>query len=177
MEMKVTVDIPPEIEKLLLNKCEKTQTEPSELIRMLVEWYFLKYKKSRNNDSSGFIKVANQVAMDRVKNCKYSDGKHCAREVFNDITAEKDPEPIVPYKCLFCNHFVDRREPKAKNLKNKEGNEKDGIDQIHNIAKVAAKMVVELYGDKLGYRPNKELDEIEEGAITQRKIEKLLENW
>ncbi|MFP3946883.1 MAG: hypothetical protein ACOC5L_00545 [Halobacteriota archaeon] len=171
--MKVTVDIHPEIEKLLLKKCEKTQTEPSELVKLLVEWYFLKFKKSRNEGSSGFIKIANQCAMERVKNCRYSDGKTCAREVFNDIMAEKDPEPIVPYKCLFCQHFVDRREPKAKNLKK----ERDGVDQIHDIAKVAARMVVELYGDKLGYRSNQESDQVEEEALTEKKIEELLENW
>ncbi len=202
--MKVTVDVPPEIEKFLLKKCEKTKTEPSELIKLLLEWYFLKFRKSRgegsssSSSSSGFLKIANECAMERVKNCRYSDGKNCAREVFNDIMAEKDPEPIVPYKCLFCNHFIDRRESKTKpktRIKDYTGQkEEDAVDQTYEVARIAAKMVVEMYSDKLSNNSNSssnsnnssssnpekdsnEMDEVDQEAITKNKVENLLEKW
>ncbi len=183
--MKVTVDVPPEIEKFLLKKCEKTKTEPSELIKLLLEWYFLKFRKSKtdssSSSSSGFLKVANECAMERVKNCRYSDGKNCAREVFNDIMTEKDPEPIVPYKCLFCNHFIDRRESKTKSKPRRREytgqKEDDPVDQTYEIARVAAKMVVEMYNDKLSNNSKNDTDEVDEEAITKNKVEKLLEKW
>lgn len=191
--MKVTVDIPPEVEKYLLKKCEKANTEPSELIRLMLEWYFLKFRKSKSessNSSSGFLKVANECAMERVKNCRYSDGKTCAREAFHDIMSEKDPEPIVPYKCLFCNHFVDRRESKTKSKlrsRRREHNgqeEDDTVDHTYEIARIAAKMVAEMYSDKLSDNPKdmsdnpkNDTDEVDEEAITKNKVEKLLEKW
>lgn len=182
--MKVTVDVPPEIEKFLLKKCEKTKTEPSELIKLLLEWYFLKFRKSKTegSSSSGFLKVANECAMERVKNCRYSDGKNCAREAFHDIMSEKDPEPIVPYKCLFCNHFIDRRESKTKikPRKREDKENEDTVDQTYEIARIAAKMVVELYSDNLSHEPKNDsdkVDEIDQEAITKNKVEKLLEKW
>ncbi|MFO7967848.1 MAG: hypothetical protein R6U44_09655 [Archaeoglobaceae archaeon] len=190
--MRVTVDVPPEIEQLLVKKCEKTKTEPSELIKLMLEWYFLKFRKSKNGggSSSGFLKVANECSMERVKNCRYSDGENCAREVFNDIMAEKDPEPIVPYKCLFCNHFIDRRESKTKpKTRRKEllsQKEDDAVDQTYEVARIAAKMVVQMYSDKLSNNSNSnsnpkydsnEMDEVDQEPITKNKVEKLLEKW
>jgi len=166
--MKVTVDIPSDIEKLLLKKCEKAKLKPSEFVLSLLEWYFLKWRKSKIEVGSGFIKIANSCALERVKYCKYSDGKHCAREVFMDIVSEKEPEPIVPYKCLFCSYFVDKRIPEAKKI------ERDAADQTHEIAQIAARLVYELYGEKLGYRPK--IEEIED-EITKDKVLELLENW
>ena len=168
--MKVSIEIPPDIEKLLLKKCEKSKLNPSEFILSLLEWYFLKWRKSRIEGGSGFIKIANQCAIERVKYCKYSDGKRCAREVLNDLVTEKEPEPIVPYRCLFCMHFIDRRVPKAIEL------EKDAIDQTYEIARVAARLVVELYKEKLGYKPALTMEEIEK-EITKEDVESLLENW
>lgn len=167
--MKVTVDIPPDIENLLLKKCEKAKLKPSEFVQSLLEWYFLKWRKSKIEAGSGFIKIANSCALERVKYCKYSDGKHCAREVLMDIFSEKEPEPIVPYKCLFCSYFVDKRIPEAKKI------ERDAADQIYEIAQIAARLVYELYGEKLGYRPK--IKEVEDDEITKDKVLELLENW
>lgn len=169
--MKVMVEIPPDIEKLLLKKCEKSKLKPSEFVLSLLEWYFLKWRKSRIDAGSGFIKIANSCAIDRVRYCKYSDGKHCAREVFNNIISEKEPEPIIPYKCLFCPYYVDRRVPEAKKV------DKDAVDQTYEIAQVAARLVVELYGEKLGYRPQIAEVEGNESKITEESVKNLLESW
>ncbi len=144
--MRITVEIPPDIEQALLEKCEKSGVSPSEFILSLLDWYFLK-RKQESGKISEFLRVANKCAAERIKYCKYSDGRYCAREVFSDIFEEKEPEPIVPYKCLFCPYFVDRREEKIKEV------EKDFVDKTYDLARLAAKLVVQMYGDRLGYRP------------------------
>jgi len=144
--VKITVDIPPDIEQALIEKCEKSGVSPSEFILSLLDWYFLKRKKETGKISE-FLRIANQCAIERIKYCKYSDGRHCAREVFSDLFEEKEPEPIVPYKCLFCPYYVDRREEKIKKI------EEDFVDKTYDLARLAAKLVVQMYGDRLGYRP------------------------
>jgi hypothetical protein len=169
--MRISIDIPPDIEKALLEKCEKAKISPSEFVLSLLDWYFLKRKKE--GSESEFMKIAKQCAAERVRYCKYSDGRHCAREVFSDILEEKEPEPIVPYKCLFCPYFVDRRAEKPKTR------DRDIVDRTYDIARLAAKLVVELYGDKLGYRPKLPVEEMEEEErkISKQEVKKLLENW
>ncbi len=144
--MRITLEIPPDIEQALLERCEKTGASPSEFILSLLDWYFLK-RKQESGKISEFLRVANQCAAERIKYCKYSDGRHCAREVFSDLFEEREPEPIVPYKCLFCPYFVDRRNEKIKEI------ERDFVDKTYDLARLAAKLVVQMYGDRLGYRP------------------------
>ncbi|AEA47067.1 hypothetical protein [Archaeoglobus veneficus] len=170
--MRITIDLPPDIEKALMEKCEKAKVSPSDFILSLLDWYFLKRKKDTGNVNE-FIRIASQCAAERVKYCKYSDGRHCAREVFSDILEEREPEPIVPYKCLFCPYFVDRRAKKAREI------ERDLVDRTYDIARLAAKLVVELYGDRLGYRPKLPLEEMEEKEkkISKQEVKRLLDNW
>ena len=170
--MRVSIEIPPDIEKALLEKCEKAKMSPSDFILSLLDWYFLKRKKE--SGESEFIKIAKQCAAERVKYCKYSDGKYCAREVFSDILDDREPEPIVPYRCLFCPYFVDKRAKETR-----EFERRDIVDRTYDIARLAAKLVVELYGDKLGYRPKLPVEEVEEEErkISKREVKRLLENW
>ncbi len=169
--MKVTIEIPPDIEQALLEKCEKSGVSPSEFILSLLDWYFLRRKKETGKISE-FLRIANQCAAERIKYCKYSDGRHCAREVFSDLFEDKEPEPIVPYKCLFCPYFVDRREDKIKEI------ERDFVDKTYDLARLAAKLVVQMYGDKLGYRSafNRIESEMEEDLELgeKKKVRKLL---
>ncbi len=169
--MRVTIDIPPDVEKILLEKCKQVKVSPTDFILSLLDWYFLKKKKK--SSESEFMRVVNRCAAERVKYCKYSDGRHCAREVFSDIMEEKEPEPLVPYKCLFCPYFVDRRVKKAREI------ERDIAGRTYDIARLAAKLVVELYGDKLGYRPKLPVEEMEEKerGISKEEVKRLLENW
>jgi len=169
--MRVSIDIPPDVEKILLEKCKQAKISPTDFILSLLDWYFLK-KKKRASESE-FMRVVNQCAAERVKYCKYSDGRHCAREVFSDIMEEKEPEPLVPYKCLFCPYFVDKRVKKAREI------ERDMADRTYDVARLAAKLVVELYGNKLGYRPKLPVEEMEEKEkrISKEEVKRLLENW
>ncbi len=159
--MRVSIDIPPDIEQALLEKCERSGVTPSEFILSLLDWYFLR-RKQESGKISEFLRIANQCAAERIKYCKYSDGRHCAREVFGDLFEDREPEPIVPYKCLFCPYFVDRRTDKVKEV------EKDFVDKTYDLARLAAKLVVQMYGDRLGYRPGvfrdieKDVDELNE---------------
>ena len=54
--MKVTVDIPPDIEELLLKKCKEKGTTPSQFILALLEWYFLKKGYDKPWDIYEFLK-------------------------------------------------------------------------------------------------------------------------
>ncbi len=171
--MRITLEIPPDIEQALLERCEKSGTSPSEFILSLLDWYFLK-RKQESGKISEFLRVANQCAAERIKYCKYSDGRHCAREVFSDLFEEKEPEPIVPYKCLFCPYFVDRRSEKVKEI------ERDFVDKTYDLARLAAKLVVQMYGDRLGYRPavfsdiEREIERVPEAATTKKGKKKNL---
>ena len=159
--MRVSIDIPPDIEQALLEKCERSGVTPSEFILSLLDWYFLR-RKQESGKISEFLRIANQCAAERIKYCKYSDGRHCAREVFGDLFEDKEPEPIVPYKCLFCPYFVDRRSDRVKEV------ERDFVDKTYDLARLAAKLVVQMYGDRLGYRPGvfrdieKDVDDLDE---------------
>ena len=159
--MRVSIDIPPDIEQALLEKCERSGVTPSEFILSLLDWYFLR-RKQESGKISEFLRIANQCAAERIKYCKYSDGRHCAREVFGDLFEDREPEPIVPYKCLFCPYFVDRRSDRVKEV------ERDFVDKTYDLARLAAKLVVQMYGDRLGYRPGvfrdieKDVDELDE---------------
>jgi hypothetical protein len=173
--MKVTVDIPSDLEKMLLEKCEEVGISPSDFVISLIEWYFLKRKKDvHSSEVYELLKVAKKNAEIRIRYCKYSDGMYCALEVFDDIFSEKEPEPITPFKCLFCSYFVDRRR-----VKEKEELQELKEAKAYDIAKLAAKFVVELYGDKLGYKPRYPIEEESESKkkITKKEVRKLLEDW
>ncbi|ADB58676.1 hypothetical protein [Archaeoglobus profundus] len=165
--MKVTIEIPPDIEEKLLKKCEEKGVSPSQFILALLEWYFLKRYQAKPLEISELVAYAKKIGSERVKYCKYSDGKFCMLESLDDVFEEKAPEPLNIYKCLFCPNYVDkRRERRRESLKIDE-------DMI-NVAKLAARFVVELYGDKLGYRPQLKVEDDKEDI---EKVKKLIEDW
>ena len=167
--MRITIDIPPDIEELLLKKCEEKNLTPSQFILALLEWYFLKRTQTKPLEISEFLAYAKKIGSERMKTCKYSDGKFCMLESLDDVFEDKTPEPLNIYKCLFCSSYVNRkREKRRESLKID--------DDIVKIARLTAKFVVELYGDKLGYRPKLK---VEEESIEEKvdKIKKLIEDW
>ncbi|RLI79863.1 hypothetical protein DRP05_02645 [Archaeoglobales archaeon] len=177
--MRIIIDIPSDLESKLIEKCDKVGVSPSEFVYSLLEWYFYRRKdKVNRSELNEFLETAKKCGMERVKYCKYSDGSYCAVEVFDDLFAEKEPELISPYKCLFCPYFVDRRKDKKK-VEFKELSEA----KMYELAKLAAKFVVKVYGDKLGYKPKFVVDEsidekdVEPRAISKKGVKKLLENW
>jgi|Deesub1362A_J573_1020465.scaffolds.fasta_scaffold00337_32 hypothetical protein len=165
--MRISVDIPPDIERLLLEKCKESKLSPSDFVSALLEWYFLKRKKMKPD--SEFAAYALRVGRERVKTCRYSDGKFCALDTLGNIMEESDPEPLSPYRCVFCNEYMDRRREKLR--------EKIEVgDEVIEIARIAARLVVELYGDKLGYRPKLTVESVEkEKGITGEGVKKLLD--
>ncbi|MFP3909619.1 MAG: hypothetical protein ACOC5L_00050 [Halobacteriota archaeon] len=194
--MRVILDIPPDIEEPLVKKCQKTNKEPEELIELLLKKYFLKRKRSRSEGSSGsgFLKVANYCARERISHCKYSDGTSCTRESNKQVKDEL-PSSIAPYICLFCPHFVDQRETEGAE---ESKNEKEIItDRSQEIAEIAAQIVLEQYGAKIdfsstdpdgteeaeseveGEEGNGQADEEgkNEELITKDMVEKLLQDW
>ncbi len=154
--MRISVDIPADIEEKLLKKCEELGISPSEFVSALLEWYFLRRKKESGGELE---KYARKYGEEKMKYCKYSDGKVCALEALTDLEAEV--EPLNVYKCLFCSYFVDRRKEHLKRRENFE---------VVEIAKMAAKIVVENYGDRLGYVPEKKKGEIKD-------VRKIIESW
>ncbi len=166
--MRITIDIPPDIEEKLLKKCEEKGITPSQFILALLDWYFLKRYQAKPLEISEFIAYARKIGSERVKYCKYSDGKYCMLESLDDVFEDKTPEPLNIYKCLFCPYYIDRRkERRRESLK---------IDEdIIKIAKLSAKLVVELYGEKLGYRPKLKVEDKPVEDI--EKIKKLIEDW
>jgi len=182
--MRITIDIPPDLENKLIERCNKTGVSPSEFIYSLLEWYFYKrMEKLDRSDLTEFLETAKKCGLERVKYCKFSDGTYCAVEVFDDLFADKEPELISPYKCLFCPYFVDRRKEKKK-IEFKDLSEA----KMYDLAKLAAKFVVKIYGEKLVdklsvYKPkyvvesNMELGDDVEPKISKKEVKKLLENW
>ncbi|MFO7968255.1 MAG: hypothetical protein R6U44_11715 [Archaeoglobaceae archaeon] len=179
--MKLTIDVPSDMEREITNKCDEEDISPSDFVYALLEWYFYKRKnKFDKSEMKEFLSTAKGYGLERVKNCKYSDRNHCAIEVFDDLFAEGEPEVVSPYKCLFCPYFVDKRkEDRRAELK------QPTEAKMYELAKVAAKFVVELYGDELGYRPHSIVEEDEEGGEDSRQgkefskdeVRKLMENW
>ena len=163
--MRVTIDIPPDIEEKLLKKCEEKGVTPSQFILALLEWYFLKRYQAKPLEVSELIAYAKKIGSERMKYCKYSDGKFCMLESLDDVFEEKTPEPLNIYKCLFCPNYVDRRREKRRESLKLDEN-------MINVAKLAARFVVELYGDKLGYRPKLKVEEDE-----VEKVKRLIEDW
>jgi hypothetical protein len=163
--MRVTIDIPPDIEEKLLKKCEEKGVTPSQFILALLEWYFLKRYQAKPLEVSELVAYAKKIGSERMKYCKYSDGKFCMLESLDDVFEEKTPEPLNIYKCLFCPNYVDRRREKRRESLKLDEN-------MINVAKLAARFVVELYGDKLGYRPKLKVEEDE-----VEKVKRLIEDW
>ncbi|WP_456328481.1 hypothetical protein [Archaeoglobus sp.] len=163
--MRITIDIPPDIEEKLLKKCEEKGVSPSQFILALLEWYFLKRYQAKPLEISELVAYAKKIGSERMKNCKYSDGKFCMLESLDDVFEERTPEPLNIYKCLFCPNYVDRRREKRRESLKVDEN-------MINVAKLAARFVVELYGDKLGYRPKLKVEEDE-----VEKVRKLIEDW
>ena len=168
--MKITVDLPTDIERELLKKCEELKLSPSEFLVSLLEWYFFKRKTDIPKEVSEFVKFAKRKGIEKAKKCKYSDGKFCALETFTKLDIESEPQIINPYNCLFCSYFIDR------NIEGKVRLKIDDAEKAYNIAKLAAKLVIELYGDQLGYRPKMKIEK-EKREIKKDDIKKLLENW
>ncbi|MFP3910327.1 MAG: hypothetical protein ACLFVI_06835 [Archaeoglobaceae archaeon] len=180
--MKITIDVPSDMEQEITKKCDESHISPSEFVYALLDWYF--YKKKEKVDKSEikeFLTTAKKYGVERVRYCKYSDRNHCALEVFDDLFAEKEPEVISPYKCLFCSHFVDKRKEERR-AEFKEPSEA----KMYELAKIAARFVVELYGDKLGYRPENIIERDEEEdeeesklkkGFSKKEVRKLMENW
>lgn len=173
--MKIVVEVPPDMEKLILEKCEKSGVSPSEFVYLLLEWYFFKRKKVDlgTPELNEFFKVAKEIAEERVKFCKFSDGAYCAIEAFEDVFSDKEPVPISPYRCLFCLHYVDKRKDKRR----REFRELTEA-KMYDLAKIAAKLVVELYGDRLGYKPKTKITSVieeEDEEFTKSQIKKLLD--
>lgn len=197
--MKLTVNVPSEVEEPLNEKCKKTQKEPSELVELLLEWYFLKRKKPEINEvgsSNDFLKIADYCTKERMYNCKYSEVDNCTREV--KVQASNKPKLLHPYMCLFCSHFEDKREQSKTEKEDEESKTQENKDQNtideHKIARIAAGIVMEQYGNKLDKVTDTKsednsnevsLDEFEEEIggepeeelITRDKVEKLLEDW
>ena len=163
--MRVTIEIPPDIEEKLLKKCEEKGVTPSQFILALLEWYFLKRYQAKPLEVSELIAYAKKIGSERMKYCKYSDGKFCMLESLDDVFEEKTPEPLNIYKCLFCPNYVDRRRERRRGSLKLDEN-------MINVAKLAARFVVELYGDKLGYRPKLKVEEDE-----IEKVKRLIEDW
>ncbi len=168
--MRITVDIPPDMEKLLLKKCEESNVSPSEFVYLLLEWYFFKRRKREESSAelNELLRVAKEIAEERVRYCKFSDGAYCAIEAFEDVFSDKEPVPISPFRCLFCLYYVDKRKDKRR-TEFRELTEA----KMYDLAKIAAKFVVELYGDKLGYRPKTKADEVFEKETKDEKKKKL----
>ncbi|MDI9610239.1 MAG: hypothetical protein QFX36_02815 [Archaeoglobales archaeon] len=161
--MRLVIDIPPELEDLLINKAEEANISPQELVYKLVEWYFTK-KKSDSSELREFMNAVNEIANEKINNCKFSDGAYCSLEALEDIFSDVEPKKISKYRCLFCVYYVDKR---------REKREAEISDlKIHEIAKLSAKYLFELYGDKLGYRPKQ--PGVQTG-VKPDKIEKLLD--
>lgn len=176
--MRITIDVPSDMEQEITKKCDEADVSPSEFVYALLEWYFYKKKdKVDKSEVKEFITTAKNYGLKRVKHCKYSDRNHCAIEVFDDLFAESEPEVISPYKCLFCPYFVDkRREERKAELK------QPTEAKMYELAKLAAKFVVELYGDELGYRPQHTISEDEDEDqkkkdLSKDEVRKLMENW
>jgi len=167
--MKITIDIPKDIEKLLLKKCEEMNISPSEFVVSLLEWYFFKRRTDIPSEVVDFVKFAKRKGIEKAKSCKYSDGKFCALETFKRLDVDAEPQIINPFNCLFCTYFVGRDVEEKKRKISFEDAEK-----AYNIAKLAAKLVVEIYGDQLGYRPRMKLEQRE---IKKDDLRKILENW
>ena len=145
--MRVVLDIPPDLEQLIVKKCKEINKSPSEFILSLVEWFFFKQQEDIEvlTGLREFLRIAKELADERIKTCKYSDGLYCALEVLDDVFSEDEVKPINPFKCLFCPYYVDREEKIKIRTSEKEAME----FKIQDVAKLAAKFVVELYGDKL----------------------------
>jgi len=166
--MRITIDIPPDIEKMLLEKCEESGVSPSEFVVLLLEWYFLKKgKRVESGELNELLRVAKEVAEERVRFCRFSDGAYCAVETFNDVFSDREPTPLTPYRCLFCLNYVDKRKEKRR-IEFKDLTEA----RMHDLAKLAAKFVVELYGDRLGYRAKTKMDVVEKEGQKDEKFKK-----
>lgn len=204
--MKLEINVPSEVEESLNEKCKKTRKEPSELVELLLEWYFLKRKKPEINEignANDLLRIADYCAKEKMYNCKYSDIDNCTRDVKARISEK--PKPLHPYMCLFCSYFEDKREQDKEGQEREEKSKtEDAVDE-HKIARIAAGIVMEQYGNKMAMNPDtsgepnlseegsKELsfdefeEEIEEESendlepekelITRDKVEKLLEDW
>ncbi|MEM2727036.1 MAG: hypothetical protein QXV61_02120 [Archaeoglobaceae archaeon] len=161
--MKLIIDLPPELEEKLIEKAEQSNLSPEEFVYKLIEWYFSK-KRTESSELKDFFNAINEIAVEKIKNCKFSDGTYCSLEALEDIFSESEPKKISKYRCLFCVYYVDNRKEKVK----REISEFD----LNELAKLTAKYFFELYGDKLGYRPRK----VEEKkGLKADKIEKLLD--
>ncbi|AGK61864.1 hypothetical protein Asulf_01898 [Archaeoglobus sulfaticallidus PM70-1] len=172
--MRITIDIPPDVEKKLLEKCNAAGVSPSEFINALVEWYFLRRDRKPAVSVNEFVSNAMNIAKERGVKCKYSDGSYCALETLGDLFEDRKPEPLNPYKCLFCVDYVDRSRKKEIELEDSRVKMK-----MHEIAMLAARYVFELYGDKLGYQPEvyKIVEEEKKKEISKEDVKKLLDNW
>lgn len=170
--MRVSVDLPADIERALLRKCEELGISPSEFISQLLEWYFFKRKRDIPKEVMEFVNFARKKGVEKAKVCRYSDGRFCALETYTRLDIDAEPQPIHPYNCLFCSYFSDRR---LEEKKEKKVSVQDA-EKAYQMAKLAAQIVLREYGDKLGYRPKMKIER-EEREIKKDDIRKLIEDW
>ncbi|MEM1578496.1 MAG: hypothetical protein QXN34_00600 [Archaeoglobaceae archaeon] len=161
--MRLSIEIPEELEKKLIEKAESLKLSPEELVLKLLEGFLGKKRGEGSSEIKEFIAIAKEIANEKAAYCKFSDGTHCALEAIEDIFSETEPRRISKYRCLFCTYYADRRKEKVK--------KEIGDMKIHEIAKLSAKYLFEIYGDKLTekllYKPKKE--------VRSEKIERLLD--
>jgi len=170
--MKINVDVPPDIERALLRKCEELGLSPGEFVNQLLEWYFFKRKRDIPKELVEFYNYARKKGIEKARKCKYSDEKYCALETYKKLDITAEPKPIHPYDCLFCSYFADSEYEERSKMKITS----DDAERIYQIAKLSAKIVVREYGEKLGYRPKMKIEK-EEREIGRDEIKKLVENW
>jgi len=169
--MRINVDLPADVERALLRKCEELGISPSEFVNQLLEWYFFKRRRDVPKEVVEFVNFAKKKGVEKAKRCKFSDGKYCALETYTRLDIDAEPQPIHPYECLFCNYFSDR----TKEGKREKPDFQDA-ERIYQVAKLSAKILIREYGDKLGYRPKMKIEK-EVREIGKDDIRKLVEDW
>ncbi|AIY90850.1 hypothetical protein [Geoglobus acetivorans] len=166
--MKIAFDIPPDIERALLRKCEELGVSPSEFVIQLLEWYFFKRKRDIPKEAVEFLNFARKKGVERAKKCRYSDGKYCVLETYSRLDIDSEPQPLHPYECLFCNYFSDRDKEERRGKKVFED-----AEEVYSVAKLAAKILAKELEQKI-YRPKMK---VEKEEIDKDDIRKLIENW
>ncbi len=169
--MRIGIDIPPDVERALMRKCEELGVSPSEFVNQLLEWYFFKRKREIPKEIVEFVNFARKKGIEKAKKCRYSDGKYCALETYMRLDLDSEPQAIHPYECLFCVYYSDRNIEE----KRKKPDMKDA-ERAYMLAKLSAKILVKELGDQLGYRPKMKVEK-EEREIGKDDIRKLVEDW
>ncbi len=169
--MRINIDIPPDVERALIRRCEELGISPSEFVNQLLEWYFFKRKRDIPKEIIEFVNFARKKGVEKAKKCRYSDGKYCALETYTRLDIDSEPQPIHPYECLFCVYYSDR------NIENERPKpDMKDAEKAYMLAKLSAKILVKELGDQLGYRPKMKIEK-DNREIKKDDIRKLVEDW